>query len=101
MAVAQDARMNEVYLGCFERSDAGLPVSCSTEQLHSIGPIDKLAQSDSGWVTAGSGWQRYPELLKSNDAYVSRNSEVTLPRASNLIGLARSKGTHADFAADD
>jgi tRNA threonylcarbamoyladenosine biosynthesis protein TsaB len=89
VAVAQDARMNEVYLGCFERSDAGLPLRCSKEQLQAIGRIDMLAESDGGWTSAGSGWQRYPELMKSNDAYLSAGSDVTLPRASHLFGLAQ------------
>ena len=30
VAIAQDARMNQIYLGCFERDEAGLPVPCGS-----------------------------------------------------------------------
>lgn len=87
-AVAQDAHMNEVYLGLYERGDDDLPVLLSGERLQGQGVIEELAGSDANFVLAGQGWQRYPGLAAANEAGFSAESEVLYPRAAYLLKIA-------------
>ena len=81
-----DARVNEIYWGCFQLS-AGLPVAtygpgvCAPEHL-------PLPAVDGHWQAVGDGCQflgTMPELLRSN-IHVA-GAEV-LPRARDMIPLA-------------
>ena len=86
VVVAQDARMNEVYLGIYTRGVAGLPKPLVPERLHGTGPIaelDALEQNDV--VAAGFGWQRYPELLDANRDAIVRVEAILFPRAVDLL----------------
>lgn len=57
--VAMDARMGEVYSGCFELRD-GLMQAIGEE---SVGPPDALALPDGqDWSGVGNGFVRFPEL---------------------------------------
>jgi tRNA threonylcarbamoyladenosine biosynthesis protein TsaB len=86
--VAQDARMGEVYLGAYERGDAGVPVPLAAERLHDQGPIEEADTATAERrVAAGAGWRRYPELLAVNRQRFSRLSEVAHPRARHLFPL--------------
>ena len=88
VVVAQDARMNEVYLGIFERGPGGLPVARAAERLQAIGVIPELdPEKASGRVAAGFGWQRYPQLLESNRERIGDAADVTHPRAVDLLAL--------------
>ncbi len=78
--------MNEVYLGIYSRSDAGLPEPIVPERLHDTGPIPELdALAEQEIVAAGFGWQRYPELLDANRARLARVEEILVPRARDLL----------------
>ena len=86
VSVAQDAHMQEVYLGIYERSVSGLARPLLEECLHGQSRIAGLADYAPG-IAAGFGWQRYPELLEMNaDQFVSV-SEQYYPRASALLRL--------------
>ena len=86
VVVAQDARMNEVYLGVYSRNEAGLPEPIVPERLHDTGPIPELdALVDNDIVAAGLGWRRYPELLNANSARIARLEEILFPRARDLL----------------
>ena len=86
VVVAQDARMNEVYLGIYSRSEAGLPEPIVAERLHDTGPIPELdVLADGHVVAAGLGWQRYPELLSANRARLARVEQILFPRALDLL----------------
>lgn len=88
VAVAQDARMSEVYLAGFARGGDGIPVPYGSEAIHPIGRIEFLAENTGRWLAAGEGWRRYPALLASNSASIAGRSEICLPRARYLLGLA-------------
>ena len=88
VAVAQDAHMNEVYLGLYERGDDDLPVLLSGERLQGQGIIEELSGSDAKFVFAGQGWQRYPGLAAANKAGFAAESDVLFPRAAYLLALA-------------
>lgn len=88
VVVAQDARMNEVYLGMFERGDSGLPVARAAERLQVIDVIPELDPGSAvGCVAAGFGWQRYPELLAANRDRIGAQADALHPRATDLLAL--------------
>ena len=86
--VAQDSRMNEVYLGIYRVNGEGLPAADAAEILQSIEPITELDEnSSSERVAAGQGWQRYPALLRLNQAAISKVVDVHYPKARYLLSL--------------
>ena len=88
VAVAQDARMNQVYLGIYARDADELPVAVIPERLHALTAIDELSSADSRLcVAAGFAWERYPELWAANADRVGRKLAAYYPRASNLLPL--------------
>jgi len=88
VVVAQDAHMNEVYLGAYRRGDGGLPVPMFEECLHTQTPVEELDESIAGMrVAAGFGWQRYPALLAANEHLIGNASDVLYPRAGFLLQL--------------
>lgn len=61
VAVAFDARMDEVYWGCFRLDSAGLMGPAGPEQ---VAAPERVARPDGGdWCGAGSGWGLYREAL--------------------------------------
>jgi len=89
VAVTQDARMKQVYLGCFVRGDADLPVPLGKERIHDVNDIGMLeGYRDVSWLAAGAGWQQYPSLIASQNAEVTAVPDILLPRASHLLGIA-------------
>ena len=86
--IAQDARMNEVYLGIYRRGEGGMPASRIAERLQIVDAIPELDPASApGRVAAGFGWQRYPELLESNRDRFAAESDVLHPRAADLLPL--------------
>jgi len=87
--VAQDAHMNEVYLGAYRRGDANIPDPIFPERLHGQMLIDELEAADvRGRTAAGFGWRRYPELVAVNEGLFDSCSEILHPRARYLFPLA-------------
>lgn len=88
VVVAQDAHMNEVYLGAYCRGDANMPDPLFPERLHGQALISELEGTNaSGRIAAGCGWQRYPELAELNEALFESRSEILYPRARYLLSL--------------
>jgi tRNA threonylcarbamoyladenosine biosynthesis protein TsaB len=88
VAVAQDAHMNEVYLGLFSRGAGSLPQPVSDERLQGKSVIEELSVAGSHYTIAGQGWRRYPELLAANKTWIGVQSDVLFPRASYLLALS-------------
>jgi tRNA threonylcarbamoyladenosine biosynthesis protein TsaB len=88
VAVAQDAHMNEVYLGLYSRRADNLPQPASVERLQGMSLIEELSAAQPRYAIAGQGWQRYPELLQVNAKYVGEQSDVLFPRAAYLLALS-------------
>lgn len=86
VAVAQDARMNELYLGVYQRSETGIPVVDGEEVICSV---DSVKLGDSPWHVAGDGWNRYPESLQSAGGDVLGQVPVVVPNAQFLIEIAQ------------
>jgi tRNA threonylcarbamoyladenosine biosynthesis protein TsaB len=90
VVVAQDAHMNEVYLGAFRRDRSGLAVPIFDERLHTPTPIEELDEAGADTrIAAGFGWQRYPALLAANEDRIANTSDVLHPRARFLLPLGR------------
>ena len=86
--VAQDAHMNEVYLGGFRRGERDLPEDLFAERLQAQKAILELNQkSDGSRVAAGAGWHRYPELLEINKARLDLVVDLQHPHAQFLLPL--------------
>lgn len=92
VVVAQDAHMNEVYLGHFGRDEHDLPLLISGERLHAQVAVAGLdAVGASGRIAAGYGWQRYPNLMAENSASIRTQSNVSYPNARYLLQLAKQR----------
>jgi len=85
VVVAQDAHMNEVYLGVYGLDD-GLVAAALPERLHGMNAIQLKKDGIAGpRVAAGFGWQRYPELLSANRDRFDTVADVLHPRARYLL----------------
>ncbi|MEQ8205544.1 MAG: tRNA (adenosine(37)-N6)-threonylcarbamoyltransferase complex dimerization subunit type 1 TsaB [Woeseia sp.] len=81
--VTQDAHMDEVYLAAYG-GDVDAPETVWPASLQHAG---RLPEQLTGAVTAGAGWQRYPELLAANRDWLGSQSEILYPRADDLLRL--------------
>jgi len=84
-----DARMREVYWGCFERSNEGFAQPVGLERVSSPAQV----QLPAGWTTrpgrlagAGSGFAAYPDLQAQLPLAMA--AEGLLPRAAEIARLA-------------
>jgi tRNA threonylcarbamoyladenosine biosynthesis protein TsaB len=100
VVVTQDAHMNEVYLGCFQRGGDGLPDAVFPERLQAQESIAEITERiDGERFSAGAGWLRYPEILKKNRSYIDQQSDLLYPRARSLLALGSSQLAAAKFVA--
>ena len=92
VAVAQDAHMNEVYLGLFSRGPDNLPSPICEERLHGVGEIEGIEKLHTGRIAAaGYGWIRYPEQLAANAEYLPEAPNILYPKARFLLRLSESQ----------
>jgi tRNA threonylcarbamoyladenosine biosynthesis protein TsaB len=98
---ALDARMDQVYWGCFIRDANGIMQAVDVERVqspHHVSPVGR------DWVGIGSGWDRYhQELLPSLTSVVTEWIPQAFPSAGVLarlgaIGLAQGEGVSAERA---
>ena len=88
VAVAQDAHMNEVYLGLYSRGADELPQLVTDERLQDCSVIEELSNASEKITVAGQGWQRYPKLAAINNSWIGGHSDVLFPRAAYLLALS-------------
>ena len=95
VVVAQDAHMNEVYLGAWKRGKEAVPLAIFAERLHPQAPIAELDEAHADRrAAAGFGWQRYPALLAANEDRIGQCSPTLYPRARFLLPLAQDALSH-------
>lgn len=84
---AIDARMDEVYWGCYQRDNQGFARPVGAEHVGL--PEQVLLPADADWYGAGSGWSTYGDRLCKHlqDRLRSYNSEL-LPKARYIASLA-------------
>jgi len=88
IAVLQDARMSEVYWGCYQENDGIM-------KLNGVENVTKpeMVQLDNNinWYSVGEAWLSYPDKLtlgKISKNTVT-NTNFNYPFATDMIGLAR------------
>ena len=96
--VAQDARMNEIYLGRYHAGADDLPIAEVSEQICKVGKIEDL---DSGYVAVGAGWQKYPQLAQLNKKHISVQAEPDHPRARFALRLGQRAYQNEQSVAPD
>ena len=89
--VAQDARMNEVYLGRYRRAgsgDSAAPdlVALGEIALHPVG--DALAETEP-FAIAGGGWRRHPQLAVALPPGTVDLANIAVPHARYLLDRGR------------
>lgn len=87
IAVAFDARMGEVYWGCFEARD-GLPVLLGAEQVCAPSAV-RLPDVTGSWTGAGQGWRLRDQLPADVVSAAVLVDDTLVPRASWVARLAR------------
>ncbi|RUM93524.1 MAG: tRNA (adenosine(37)-N6)-threonylcarbamoyltransferase complex dimerization subunit type 1 TsaB [Thiothrix sp.] len=87
IACAIDARMGEVYWGCYRQNNEGVVELEGTECV--IAPQAVPVPQGSGWTGAGTGWSAYEEslILRMGPALLDLNAGL-LPNAAALAKLA-------------
>ena len=85
--VCNDARMKEVYWGCFERGSDGLALARGPER---VGPPEsvELPPSWSDVAGLGRGFAAYPALRALAGVAVRGDWDRLLPRAAEVARLA-------------
>lgn len=83
---AIDARMDQVYWGAYVRNRDGLVESVEQERV--VSPEHIPVPEGQGWIGAGSGWDRYGDLLLT---YVGSQLQEwrhrCFPKASHVAEL--------------
>ncbi|HEV7138942.1 MAG TPA: tRNA (adenosine(37)-N6)-threonylcarbamoyltransferase complex dimerization subunit type 1 TsaB [Steroidobacteraceae bacterium] len=85
--VCNDARMREVYWGCFERGSDGLAVHRGPERVGPPGSVH-LPSSWTDAVGLGRGFAAYPMLQALPGVIVPNAWDRLLPRAAEIARLA-------------
>lgn len=82
-----DARMNEVYLGAYERGADGLARLLQPEQV--CPPAEVRVPGAQDWAAVGSGWASYEIILKEAlGPDISSIEATALPHAAQALTLA-------------
>jgi tRNA threonylcarbamoyladenosine biosynthesis protein TsaB len=90
---ALDARMGEVYWGCYECDARGLMRVLGQEEVNA--PERVAIPQGSGWCGIGSGWRAYGELLRERLGGRLREATTEAVCESRDIALLAA----SDFAA--
>jgi len=87
--VCNDARMREVYWGCFTRSALDLAVPAGDERVSDPGHVAMPADWSSGpdLCGAGTGFAAYPQLRSAFSASLAGIRDL-YPRAAEIAMLA-------------
>lgn len=84
---AFDARMGQVYWGCYARNDDGIVEPSGDERVDA--PID-VDPPEGVWLGAGSGWDVYAsELIATLDGRISGWINNRFPAAGDLARLGQ------------
>ncbi|VAW60234.1 tRNA threonylcarbamoyladenosine biosynthesis protein TsaB [hydrothermal vent metagenome] len=83
-----DARMGEIYWGCYQRADNGLMTLQGMEQVSSPEQVE-LVDTEIDWLGAGTAWQSYSEpLALKSGSHLSLHCADYLPDSRSIVQLA-------------
>ena len=84
---AIDARMGEVYWGAYALDEAGVMIARGEECV--VAPDAVPLPEGGDWVSAGTGWARYPDALGARlGSALAGDSGHALPEARDMLPLA-------------
>ena len=96
IAVAVDARMQQIYCGCYQRQEDGLVTMLGEERV--LDPDQFVIPKGGQWVGAGTGWDQYADsILKHNSATVSKWLADCYPHAEDILKLGRKLFAAGEF----
>jgi tRNA threonylcarbamoyladenosine biosynthesis protein TsaB len=105
IACALDARMGEIYWGCYRIDDNDVAIPLDPELV--IAPEQTPVLAGFGWCGAGSGWAAYPELREQHRSALqpgvepapAADDQITIldctPEASDIAWLAQAAKNQA------
>lgn len=96
IACALDARMGEVYWGCFRVEGPNELTLIDQEGV--VAPESTPALAGTGWCGAGSGWEAYPALQERHRSALKTTSE-TRTGSEPIPGLLTEIGPEAEDIA--
>lgn len=97
--VAMDARMEQLYWGIYMRDSQGV-VAAQGEEVLAFPQHVPLPETGL-WVGAGTGWDRYADLLAARIGVRLQSwKKGVVPRASSVASLALARGLSAALAAE-
>jgi tRNA threonylcarbamoyladenosine biosynthesis protein TsaB len=86
IAVALDARMQQIYCACYQRATDGMMVLYGTEQV--MNPDQWQLDRSISWHGAGSGWGVYADTLMQNNVdCVHQHHSDCYPRAKDIVRM--------------
>ncbi|WP_367680240.1 tRNA (adenosine(37)-N6)-threonylcarbamoyltransferase complex dimerization subunit type 1 TsaB [Candidatus Fukatsuia anoeciicola] len=95
--VAIDARMGEIYWGQFTQNTSGYWLGIDSEAVITPKQASIYLQSLVGhWVTVGTGWQIYPDLITNSKA-ILLTGQVILSQAEDMLPLALQSWYNGDI----
>lgn len=97
-AVAQDARMGEIYQGGFVGAADGLVLPCMDEQL--VAPESASWPVRSDWTCVGSAWTALAERMQVPDG-ARRVARSAVPSAAAQLALAHRAAAEGRQLAPD
>lgn len=101
IAVAFDARMGEVYWGCFANS-GGLPSLIDKERVCRPEDVSLPTGLNACWSGAGSGWALQEQMPAAVTSNIIRLDTAMVPHAADVVRLAVQawhQGMHVPAAA--
>ncbi|MFV8833448.1 tRNA (adenosine(37)-N6)-threonylcarbamoyltransferase complex dimerization subunit type 1 TsaB [Aquisalimonas sp.] len=96
---ALDARMGEVYWGCYALdTGSGLMLPASEDRVCAPEEVT-VPGAWAGFTAVGSGWSAYPEALSARTGAPDARDDVELPDARDLLPFARHRAALGDTVA--
>ena len=99
--VCSDARMQEVYWGCFERAADGLARAVGEEHVSPPAQVSLPRDWPDGTPGVGSGFAAYPDLARTLAGRVKARPDTLLPRAAEIARLAHPEAVAGRVLAAD
>ena len=93
IAVASDARMNEVYFAVYKQTEEGVSLSIEEQVCPPDVAIEQLnaqqKNNSAAVIAVGTGWSAYDELTQWKSEVIGETTcDVTLPNAQFMLKLA-------------
>jgi tRNA threonylcarbamoyladenosine biosynthesis protein TsaB len=86
LACAIDARMGEVYWGCFTVAGDQQMTPLGEERV--VSPDEAPPLTGDDWLAAGNGWRVYPELGRGREDQISDTRPSIRAEAQDIAVLA-------------